>query len=66
MKLYAVVKPDGSVVLNSLAETPEKALQRMSHWIRNRWAESQRRGYAIRAVRFTDRSLPSAPSATEE
>jgi hypothetical protein len=30
MKLYAVVKPGGAVVLSSLAKTPEKALQRMS------------------------------------
>jgi len=53
--LYAVVKPDGSVVLSSLAPTPELALRRMSHWIRNRWARSQEDGYAIRRVAFSDK-----------
>jgi hypothetical protein len=66
MKLYAVVRPDGAVVLSSLAKTPEQALRRMSHWVRNRWAESRRRGYTIRQVRFSDKALPAAPRATEE
>ncbi len=51
---YAVVKPDGKLVLSSLAPTPELALRRMSHWVRNRWAEARKRGYTIRQVRFSD------------